>query len=536
LSGAASANHLPGSSEHLTVQAKDLLARLSRTTPRSAALGLCVFVLAALGGLVYLTPNETSARLLALGGLVLPMAWLLYAYPELGVVAICFFTADLVPRDLVSASIGGLGIDAADATLLGVLAVFVLHGLRSRSLDIPQWPMIGPLLLFAGLGAFSAIYARFYQNVNLGLVMGELRPIVYGVGCTLGVLLLTRRQQLARLLIGLFVVADATAGALVIQEFVGPGHPLVPVPPEGIWQVDQMASGGFASLRLVPPGHALLYLMLNVAICLLLMWRSAVWLRALLVLHIFGLSLAMLLTYTRAQWVASAIALLLIVILLPPASKKALARFLLPVVSFLALGFVFAGADVFSLSASSDNPLIDRAASIATPEETLNTSSLQWRVFEADAVFRALSEQPFLGVGLGNNYRDVTLLAGEASGWLWDLDGPARLTRFVHNSYLYMAVKLGLVALGVFFWFCVAFVVTGTIAYFRSPNGWTRAVVLGVVCSLIGLLQWAIFEPQFMLPAGVATLGVMTGLVACVSAMPGGQTPHRLAPSRGLSL
>lgn len=442
-------------------------------------------------------------------------------HPELGLLAMSFFTAGLVPRTVVSVSLAGLRLDAADLTMLGVLALFVVRGLYRNTMELPRWSISGPLLAFAAFAVFSALYARFYQGVQLGLALSELRPAAYCAGCVVAAAMVTRRRQIMILLAGLFVLADLTAGAVILRQFFGPEVQLIPGMEAGVWQVDQMsgAGGAFGGVRVVPPGHVLLYLMANVAFCLLLGAPRTPGLRALLAIQLAYLGAGLLLTYTRAQWVASGIALLLACALLPRPARARLGRLLVVAVPTAALCLGLLGTGLISLDgAGLSEALTSRASSILTPDDTLGTASLAWRSFENEAVFRALSERPWLGVGVGNEYRPVTLFQGEAAGWLWDLDGDGRLTRFVHNGYFYIAVKMGLVAIAVFLWFCLAFLVSGAAAYFGAPDGPARLVVLAVVCSFAGLLEWATFQPHFMFSASMTTVGLMAGIVAAAGA------------------
>src|SRR5206468_825949 len=138
--------------------------------------------------------------------------------------------------------------------------------------------------------------------------------------------------------------------------------------------------------------------------------------------------------------IASGIAVLLACVVLPRAITKRLGGFLLSTVSVVALAVGLMGSGVIALpgGGAASQALVLRATSIFSPDETLDTASLQWRVF----------------------------------------------------------------------------VVGGAFTYFRMPDGPTKLVTLAVVGSFIGLLEWTIFEPHLMLPAGMATVGIMVGLVA----------------------
>jgi O-antigen ligase len=489
---------------------------------RAPALPLFAWVLglALLGAAVYLGP-VASVGLLGLMVVAVPVLWLVWRRPEFGLLAMSVFTAGLVPRTAISVSLAGFRLDAADLTMAGLLAIFVARGLRRKALVLPQWPVSAPLLAFAGYAAFSALYASLYQGVEYGLVLAELRPAVYCAGCMIAASMVARRHQIIILLAGLFVLADLISASVILQQFLGPDNQLVAGMSDGTWQmnsqIDQVggAGAGFGAVRIVPPGHILMYLMVNIAFGVMLGPLRSKWLRGLLALELVYISVGLLLTYTRAQWIASGIALLLICAFLPWAAKKRLGRLLFVVSPLLVLSFGLTEAGVVSLpNAEFGEALVSRASSILTADETLGSASLEWRRFEVEVASQVVAEHPVFGVGLGNDYRAPTLFQGEAAGWLWELDGPARLTRFVHNSYFYMAVKMGLPAIALFLWFSVALLFTGALAYHRASAYPAKIILLVVVSSLPGILEWATFQAHFMQSGSMTTLGLMAGMVA----------------------
>jgi O-antigen ligase len=156
--------------------------------------------------------------------------------------------------------------------------------------------------------------------------------------------------------------------------------------------------------------------------------------------------------------------------------------------------------------------LVSRALSAFNLDQTLASPSLQWRAFETEQALNALLEAP-QGVGLGSAYRPVTTFAGEAAGY----QGPEPLNRFVHNSYLYIAVKTGVLGLGVFLWFCVAFIARSGRLLRRIPETSERWLVLAVLATFVGVMQWSITEANFMQTGSTAVVGLMVGIVMSVS-------------------
>lgn len=489
-----------------------------------------------LAGLVYWSPLIAGLLmvLIAGGSLAARLAW---RHPELGLLLIVFFVSDIISSDQIAISLGGFRVHPDDLTLIGVVALFACWGLYRQRMVISHWSFVGPLMALAGFAVFSALYALVDQRVDPVLIMGELRPPLYSVGCVVAAMLIVRRDQLLILLAGLFVIADLTAGAIIVHQFTAVPPSLGNVPPSGIWQVETMTDlgGGFGSVRVVPPSHVLLYLMENLACCLVLCPPKIRWARAALLAQCAFLGVALLLTYTRAQWVATAIALTLIVVFLPRAARKTLGRGLYVAAPAIAVALcLVAGGAIGTGEGGTVQALASRATSIITPNSTLNTASLQWRAFEDQAAFNAISDHPVVGVGLGNDYRNITLLQGEASGWLWDLGGPSRLTRMAHNSYLYLTVKMGIPALLTFFWFAIAFLIGGTRVYFRLPAGPEKLVVLATVASFPGLLFWAIFEAQLMRQGGMVAIGLMVGIVVAIASLAGSPSDTiPVAESRG---
>ena len=165
--------------------------------------------------------------------------------------------------------------------------------------------------------------------------------------------------------------------------------------------------------------------------------------------------------------------------------------------------------------------LQDRFASIFTPEKTLESYSIQWRLFELEKATIAINENPLLGVSLGNSYRNITTFQGEAQG-LWT-DGNlsagtvSRYTRYIHSSYLSIATKMGITGIFVYMWFSLAFIIYGFYAYAQLSSAQMKAIILAVIAGFIGLMQWSIFHAWLIETESTSVIGIMIGMVAGTS-------------------
>jgi len=476
----------------------------------------CVLVLALglLAAGLYLAP-DVAAPALAVLGFGIPILWLVWQRPEFGLLALVFLTSGFIMPNAIDVRLPIGGLDARDLTLLGLGGLVLVQALLRHEFALPRRWVGTTLVVFWVLAISSALYGWLSQGVEPQWVFGELRPLAYYATFFIAALTIRTRNQLVTLLIGLFILADLTAGVLIFQEFLGGSNLILAAMTGGAWNIYRAAdpSTGFGAVRMIPPGHVLTYAMSIIAFCLVMSPDSRPLWRAGLALQFVYLNLGLLFTYTRAQWVASAIALALAVILLPRLGKARLIRYGLGLVVALLLGYSLFGGDV--QEALKDRPffttLTTRAMSIFTPSETLESSSLEWRLFETDESLRSISEHPLLGVGLGGVYRNVTLLRGEAAA---GYRGYLRFTRFVHNSYLYLAVKMGLPGLLAFLVFAAALLAMCWRQYARTRDALHGSLALAILTALVGFLAWCVSQSHLLQPESTAVVGLLAAIVA----------------------
>jgi hypothetical protein len=508
-----------------------LVARLNQiiARPLTTALGmhwllgivLGVLGLGVLTAALYLAPQPATVGLVLLG-LGLPIGLLLWSRPEFGLLGILFLAANFLPMDVVDIRlpIGG-GLELRDLLLLGMLGLLILRGLARKTLYVPWWPVGAPLLLFLALALLSAAYSLLWQGVETNWALAELRDLSAYALFFITAWVLNRPRLLVVVLAGLFVVADLTAAIIFVQQFLGASRPLLPAMTASYWGIWDWGGGTglIGRVRVVPPSHVLVYFAMLISGGLA-MYEPNRRFRAMLAIQFGVLGLALLLTYTRAQWIATAIALVLMLAVLAPKYKAQLARltFLSIPMLLLACGLLGFGLQKRLEKTSLFTLLSERVMTLLTPDETLDSSSLQWRAFETKEAFNSISLHPLLGVGLGNSYRHVTTLQGEADGWYTGMSlaagGVSRFTRYVHSSYLWIAVKMGIPAFVIFLWFCAAFLVAGWRLMSRLPDKEVKGIVLAVVTGFAGLFVWSVFHQHLVMNRSSTGVAFMAGLVA----------------------
>ncbi len=460
-------------------------------------------------------------------GSVIGIAILLFflSRVELSLLFIIFLASSFIPPDIIDIRLPfGGGLELRDLAIIGVLGFIFVQSLIQRKVSLPWWPVSGLLLAFLLLALFSAVYSLLIQAVAVNMVLGELRILLYYATFFIAAWTIRRRGQLKTLFTGLFIIADLIAAIVIIQQFFGKDTLLLTGMSGTSWQIWQSGpfDTGLGSVRIIPAGHVLMFFMMIIAFCMMIAsWKRSN-LRYIALFQFAYLNFGLLFTFTRAQWLAAAAAIFFALIVLLPKYRGFFLR--ASVIGFAAFIFVFGflGSDLQDLFAEIPfvNSVVERAASIFDVGATMDSNSMQWRVFETGEALKSIKENPWLGVGLGNAYREVTTLQGENLGWITEDQGitdPYRFTRYVHNSFLMLAVKMGIPGILIFLWFCGTFLRESRKIYKQINDSLDRSIVLAIASAFVGLLFWSIFHSHLVEAESTAVIGLMVGLVACIN-------------------
>ena len=472
-------------------------------------LALLVVLLVGLGAALIVEPwlSAIAMVVLAFGSAGVLLLW---RYPELGLVLFVFLGAQILHPDTLDLRlpIGG-GLETSDLVLLGLAGLFFSKQLLRPGFRLQSTRFLAPFAILFALALFSTLRATLLLGVEVPWSFGELRGIAY-----LFILLLTtwelrQREQIIRLFIGLFLVALVTVGLMIAQQFVG-SIPLVAGQETTGWQIIDIGRGGITRIR--PPGHLLLYYLSVVAFAMMAFSPGKGRRTVMLALTLL-LNLVLLLTFTRSQWLASILAILTCALFVPRAAKLWLAA--------ITLGVVFVASAIFMSNPSSalqsiqNNPsmgaLLPRIQTMVSFEETLDTYAQSTRKFQTQTALDSINRNPALGVGLGNAYRRLTPDEAQSRN--------PRFARFLENSYLYIATKLGVPALVIFGWLITTIVFVSYKAMKSARDPTMKAIGLASFATLIGLIVWGFTHPVLFLPEHTLVIGLVGGIAESMRRM-----------------
>ncbi|MFK7803255.1 MAG: O-antigen ligase family protein [Anaerolineae bacterium] len=468
-----------------------------------------------LGLLYFSSVSDPSTVLLVILGLIItiPAGILAWNHPELSLLALVFLESNIIlPDELVDVRLGVGGLDLRDIVLLGTLGITFVKELLQRRITLKLFPISGLLLLFLILASFSLINALVFEKAAFNWAFNDYRLMLYYTlffSVSWGI---SSQKQLKTFIAGLYGIANFVVLLMIAQPFFGIDNLLT----SGMskWQITEEAGEG---LRILPPLILLIALLIVISICYAYFTNNRKY-RLIAIAQSSVLILGFLLTYTRSAWVTVIFALLLVLAYIAFYNFKQVGTVLL-FISPVLLSFVLFFTTV-PKSTYSSLPLVgdflERGASIFETEETTESDSLQWRFYENSEAIRSIRERPIFGVGLGNQYREITIILGEAAGTR-TTDDITRLTRYVHNSFLSMAVKMGLSTLLLFLTTYLAFIFVSWKLHFKVSDAVYKSIAMGTAITFVPCLFWAQFFSLYTESNHITSVAIFMGLVAVIA-------------------
>jgi len=463
---------------------------------RAGVVVLLAPVLIILGGIAAgLAPLDAAVAVaFAAAGTGLFVAIL--ARPEIGALAILVLTA-VVPVDTlfeydVAFLSGGLKI--TDLLLLASLGAWVLaRVVDRRPVRLPSPAVTGLLIVFLILALFGVLNARS-SGVELKLALLELRailvlllvfPIVDGV---------RRREDLERGLV-VFLTAVSISAVIVTRDFVL-GRGSVALFSNDATRINNLVyvyhlAGIVWGLALIPFVRSL-------------MVRT-------LLLGLTGICAAALFYASRrGGWVVALLAPLVVLALLPLNRWGWSGRRLVLMVGAVIAAILVANTMSTRPIESPWTSARERLFSLGRSGEDV---SARHRVAELEQARELIRDRPLTGIGLGASITFISPLYDS----VLEVSNVPHTNIYVHNSYVWVALKLGLPALAVFLALLVAVVSSAYGGYRRTTDRRDRRLMLGGLATLVALVLVASSEPHLTY---VGSSPLLVGAIALTQVVP----------------
>jgi len=467
---------------------------LRNTLRKTSALWPILFlVIGAFCGIVVLKSPLFAILLL----MALPTLYILLRRPEIIVLTLVVLISSIVYEEaLPKLSVVGGSLHVTDIFLLALLALIPFRLLTDTKFKLAKTPIDIPLSLFYVSVIISAIISLLYYHLDFHIVTGKIRSLSYYLAFFCVTNLVREKKQITFMIKGLFVIAVFVAVAMLLQAGLGDTVQILP------GRVEKAATFGetFEATRIIPPGELLVYTIFITTVSVLVTYKES---RTLLAsryfLALLTLGCGILVTYTRSYWVATILSCGLLGIIVSTKMKLRLI-YVVAMVCIIGLCVVmFFGYEEGKIS-KHVRAYSARFGSLFSGKKMLHSETLDWRYKENEYAIKSIKNHPLFGIGIGNNYRP-------------ELFGPKdKLMWYVHNGFLFILVKTGLVGFLFFMWFYLGFIIRGLAGWKKMGTGLLGAVVVGFSLSGVGILIINVIKPAFVEWNNIVLFSVVIGL------------------------
>lgn len=458
---------------------------------------LSIMVGALLGSAIALS----SPQIVALGLITVFAAVLVMKNPVLGILSFIALTSTVLDSE------ANPGISIGFGTIYFTdIILFILFWLIGWTLlthpenKFVQTPLDVPLFLFVAVAFISTVIQILKGTITVQDSLGQWRDIMgYLIFFPVTNLLRTKKQvrYLRRSIIAFACIVSIV---MIIQYILGTTLPFLP------GRVEVLSTEGtrfFSVTRIIPPGYSIVF---AAFVTIMTVWFFDEKYSGKLILSVplVLTGVGVLLTFKRHFWGSLLITFLIMALI---SNGKEIQRILLRGLSTFSIMLVTLFFMMNYTGSTGPNLLLssaDRLFSLirADTYEDLN-SSLRWRDFENKYAIPQIASHPFIGIGVGTQYRP----------WVWDKDWTDFDGRnFIHNGFFWLLLRTG----GIGFLLMTGIMVT---VIYRGFKYWRIAhrgsYVLGFTLVIIGMLLGNWVEPlisEWVWTALIATMMAMNEL------------------------
>lgn len=426
--------------------------------------------------------------------LVLPLGLLVSAlFPEMGLVLVVVLVSGLLPEAMTPSISAGPGKLQAHEIVMGLLTVIGAFRVRERGLLSVRWVQpVYAILLCAFIGS---VVGLVYSGAQMRDLLQEVRIQGYWLLAPMSVVLIQDARALKRFIVGILIVSFLISVAVLLQFFFN-----IKILSTARVENLNTLTESYSDVTRSTAGGAIYWIIFSVFIATVgAAFRDiSRWIVVPLVLVMTG---AIVVSFGRGIWIS----MLMGAILLGWMTFRSKGVF-----TVLVLTIVLSVSAVGALATVKPRIIevaIDRV--ISTTKEGDPNSSLGWRLNEANYAWVSLSRSPVIGIGFGVAYKPFERLSGT--------DADFGLMRYIHNSFLGVWLKMGLLGLLAVFWIGAQTLYMGWDLSHRAVHLGYKRLAATIVASFTVPLITSMTQPEWLAPAGVTYFALMIGILAVAS-------------------
>ena len=353
-------------------------------------------------------------------------------------------------------------------TILVCLAILLKTGV-SRKISSFTTPLDLPMLALLGWALISSLYGVLRGNDLYDLAGDFFQVAIFVIFYYFAKLIIRERKHLTGFLFAICIPVVALSLSDFRSYLLGKKF---------TWVAAETIGGVIYRLQAPVTLYVMIFLILT--ICLILYSRSLA--RSILLgFLIVFLGGVLILSFTRGFLMGLLGAGVFILVTQLSKNKLKLALYsTLAILGILALIFALEQSRV-SGGFSILGVLMSRFEEIFQGSDL----STNLRVSEIATSLKLIMSHPLMGLGPGGKY------------WIFNMQIPAWEWRdYIHNSYLFFALKMGLPALAIYLWLAGLFVFKGLKRVGSLKDNYLQGLGYGLISAYFGLLVTSLFFPM----------------------------------------
>lgn len=435
---------------------------------------------------------------------------------EIGVLLVMIMTASFMHTNVIPQPLkfGGQGLNASELLVFFMFTVVLLKSLSKKTAGILKSPFLPPLVLFGVSIALSLLvaYVRGIHDTTTPYSFkwsyATARPL-FGYLLFFSVAFALRTERQIRFVVnGAIVIAVIVAMMMVLQYFMGTGTRLFLGTETANIRVEELSGDVTGVTRSLPPGMALMLIMLPVSVVLSALSTG----RA---RNVYGgvvlcLCAGLVFMFTRNYWLTSILSMIIAWLMMNWMARWKMiligsAVLVLAVVAMLgATRLAGEGGAKFAKALS------DRFSS-SFESQTYSSPSVTGRLEENRYAMDQIKRYPIFGIGVGNplSYKQGMRPWGRT------------MVRFpcfwMHNSYLELWAVYGIIGILSFFWLSATFFKRSLAVFRRAQNLFQSAVGVGLFAAYVGFMIRAIVTMSVLHEAfNITSVALAWGIIEAI--------------------
>lgn len=382
---------------------------------------------------------------------------------------------------------------AYSCTFLLLVACWLVYGAANLVFDRKagsiKSPLLAPLIVFFAVALFSAFiaagkgrpFAAWGSHLNL-ISFYALYFVVAGY--------LRSLKDLNKIFTTFLIIATIAAVRGIFYRLFIYQPTIINVMGIPITKIAMATSAGFVILLMTLP------------FAILVKDRKAKIFYAFTTLF-FGIQ--QVIAFVRSRWIGAIAGAIFLFFVLSPMRKKRFLKYSL-VILFLILIYVQVCSMFPYEHLFFKFPYLveERFATIFKPsnEITALTRFSEWK-----AVAGKIKEHPVIGNGLGNRVSYITYDRSKQ---------PLEVSSYIHNSYLFFYLNMGILGLLAVLWLLIAFVFYGLRVYRDTKEDYYKAFALGCVTAMVGIAVSSLIGAGLTFPSRTITIGFLLGAIVVI--------------------